>query len=116
MRKTLCVAGMMAGMALAPTAHAEVGDMVTTKTGCKTVKAFKTFEEVYKGDGRVAAYKALLDTGNCARLPEKVDVKLLEAVHSFDFGWGTGDVWRVKPVPDTKMTPKEFFIRIRDEK
>jgi len=116
MRKVLCTAAALAGFGLVAPAHGEVGEMVTTTTGCKTPEAYATFQDVYKEEDRLAAYKALLDTGECSRLPEKVDVKLLEAVSSFDYGWGKGHVWRVKPVPDTKMTPKEFFIRVREDK
>jgi len=115
MRTLLCAAAAMAGLGLALPTLAEPGEMTTTTTGCKTAGAYKTFEKVYKEEDRLAAYKALLNTDACARLPEEVDVKLLEAVNSFDYGWGSGDVWRVKPVPDTKMTPAEFYIRIRDE-
>ena len=102
-------------LAASPALAAEEGDLVDTGVGCKSAKPYKTFEETYATDGRVAAYKELSGHDGCARLPEEVQVKLLEAVAAFDYGWGKGHIWKVTPQPDTKMTPKEFYIRIRTD-
>ncbi len=41
-------------------------------------------------------------------------VRLEEAVRAFDFGWGTGQVWRVSPLAGNSDAPETLFIRIRE--
>jgi 1,4-dihydroxy-2-naphthoyl-CoA synthase len=47
-------------------------------------------------------------------LEQPTNVELQEAVASFDFGWGTGKVWRVTKVNKNVEAPDEMFIRIRE--
>ena len=90
------------------------GDTQTTKVGCTSPEPYVKFEEVYADDGRVAAYKVLSQSSACQVLEQPTNVKLRESVASFDFGWGTGEVWRVTPVNKNVEAPAELFIRVRE--
>jgi hypothetical protein len=90
------------------------GDTQTTKVGCTSPEPYVEFEEVYGEDGRMAAYKVLAQSEACQMLEQPTNVELQEAVASFDFGWGTGKVWRVTKVNKNVEAPDEMFIRIRE--
>ena len=90
------------------------GDTKTTKVGCTSPEPYVEFEEVYGEDGRMAAYKVLSQSDACQILEQPTNVKLQESVASFDFGWGTGEVWRVTKVNKNVEAPDEMFIRIRE--
>ncbi|MBK1671308.1 hypothetical protein CKO28_25235 [Rhodovibrio sodomensis] len=108
----LALAGATAGPALAQSLS--VGDTTQTKVGCTSPDPYVEFEKVYAEDGRVAAYKVLAQSQACQILERPTNVELQEAVASFDFGWGTGQVWRVTPVNQDVEAPDELFIRIRE--
>ncbi|MBK1696641.1 hypothetical protein [Rhodovibrio salinarum] len=110
------IAATFAALAIAPAQaqNASVGDTKTTKVGCSSPEPYATFEEIYTDEGRVAAYKALSQSQACQILKQPITVKLQEAVASFDYGWGTGQVWRVTPVNKDAEAPDELFIRIRE--
>lgn len=109
---TLAVAGMAAAPAGAQSYSA--GDTKTTKVGCTSPDPYAEFEDVYAEQGRMAAYKVLAQSEACQILEQPTNVELREAVASFDFGWGTGDVWRVTPVNKNVEAPAEMFIRVRE--
>ena len=109
---TLALAGMAAAPAWAQGYSA--GDTKTTKVGCTSPDPYVEFEDVYAEDGRVAAYKVLAQSEACQILEQPTNVKLRESVASFDFGWGTGEVWRVTPVNKNVEAPAELFIRVRE--
>jgi hypothetical protein len=90
------------------------GDTKTTKVGCTSPDPYADFEQVYTEDGRLAAYKVLAQSDACQVLEQPTNVKLQEPVASFDFGWGTGQVWRVTRVNKNADVPQEMFIRIRE--
>jgi hypothetical protein len=90
------------------------GMMYQTKVGCTSPEPYSEFEKVFAEDGRMAAYKVLSQADACQILEQPTNVKLREAVDSFDFGWGTGKVWRVTKVNEKVEAPDEMFIRIRE--
>lgn len=106
----------LAGAAAAPAGAQSLapGDTETTKVGCTSPEPYVEFEEVYAKDGRMAAYKVLAQSDACQILEQPTNVRLRESVASFDFGWGTGEVWRVTPVNKNVEAPAEMFIRIRE--
>lgn len=115
---------ILAGVILAPAAvlaapadeGLAAGQVVETRTGCVSAEPYAIFEEVYRKDGRVAAYKALVETKKCQRLPGPMPVRIEEMVKRFDYGWGKGRVWRVSPVEADAKAPRTFFIRSRVKK
>ena len=119
-----CLQAILAGTILAPAAALAApadeglapGQVVETRTGCVSPEPYAIFERVYSKDGRVAAYKALVETKKCQRLPGPMPVKLEETVERFDYGWGKGRVWRVSPVEADAKAPRMFFIRSRVKK
>jgi hypothetical protein len=104
----------LAGLAAGPALAQSVGDTTQTKVGCTSPEPYAEFEQVYAEDGRVAAYKVLAQSNACQILEQPTNVELRETVASFDFGWGTGQVWRVTPVSKNVEAPDELFIRIRE--
>ena len=108
----LALASLAAAPALAQDFQA--GDTKTTKVGCTSPDPYVEFEDVYAEDGRMEAYKVLAQSEACQMLEQPTNVKLQEAVASFDFGWGTGKVWRVTKVNKNVEAPDEMFIRIRE--
>jgi hypothetical protein len=114
-------AGVATGLLLLPSAALAApndaglaaGQTVTTKTGCVSPEPYALFEDIYGKEGRIAAYKALVGTQKCQRLPGEMEVTLEEAVGSFDYGWGKGRIWRVSPIEPDAKAPDTFFIRSR---
>jgi hypothetical protein len=104
----------LAGLAAGPALAQSVGETTETKVGCTSPEPYVEFEEVYAEDGRMAAYKVLSRSNACQVLEQPTNVKLRESVARFDFGWGTGQVWRVTPVNKNVEAPDELFIRIRE--
>ena len=107
----LALWGAGAGTAAAQTGS--VGDTTETKVGCTSPAPYAAFEETYAETGRMAAYKVLSQSQACQVLEQPTNVKLQEAVDSFDFGWGRGQVWRVTPVNENVDAPDELYIRLR---
>jgi len=111
----LAFAGLaFAGLAAGPGLAQSVGETTETKVGCTSPEPYVEFEEVYAKKGRTAAYKVLAQSRACQILEQPTNVKLRESVASFDFGWGSGKVWRATPVNKNVEAPDELFIRIRD--
>lgn len=111
----LTAALLAAPLASAASAGSQ-GDVRETKTGCTVAKPYDKFEKVYAEDGRMAAYKVLARSTRCQILEQPTMVRLEEAVRDFDFGWGTGTIWRVTPVSGVSDVPETLFIRVRQEK
>jgi hypothetical protein len=112
----LIAAAALAAATFHPAAAAagSKGDTYETKVGCTSPEPYTEFEEVYAEEGRMAAYKVLSRSDACQILEQPTNVELRESVRQFDFGWGTGRVWRVTPVNKNVDAPSEMFIRIRE--
>lgn len=75
---------------------------------------YADFESAYETQSRNAAYKVLIRSDACDFLNSPTQVRLVEAVSAFDYGWGRGQVWRVAPVSRNSDVPETLFIRIRE--
>lgn len=116
-RRTMVAAAFacaLAPLAAVPAGAAgSKGATTMTKVGCTAPGPYEEFEKVYAEDGRVAAYKVLAQSEKCEILEQETEVELQEAVADFDFGWGTGTVWRVTPTDAAAKAPDALYIRLR---
>jgi len=105
---------LLAGAPAQGAASGSIGAKTETKVGCTSPAPYAEFEQVYASDGRVAAYKVLAQSDACMILENPTQVRLEESVDAFDFGWGTGQIWRVAPLAGNSDAPDTLFIRVRE--